>query len=107
MVTGAVDTWKDPADVFRIQMPRHSRFKVTLRAARGTDPDLAVYNSKATSIYKRKGLVDVSNKGKSKTETLTFTNSGAPSRRRTSPSSRPSTKADRYDAEYALTVEKR
>jgi hypothetical protein len=88
-------------------MPRRSRFKVTLRAARGTDPDLGVFSAKATSIYKRRGIVGFSTKGESKTETLTFTN----------PSSRkatayvaiyaPSTKADRYDAEYALTVEKR
>jgi hypothetical protein len=104
-VTGAVDTWKDPADVFRIQMPRHARFKATLRTARGTDPDLAVYTAKATSIYKRRGLVDVSAKGKSKTETLNFTNSGAKATAYVVVYA-PSTKADRYDAEYALTVEK-
>jgi hypothetical protein len=107
VATGAVDTWKDPADVFRIQMPRRSRFKVTLRAARGTDPDLGVYSSKGTSIYKRRGLVGLSTKGESKTETMTFTNSSSQKATAYVAVYAPSTKADRYDAEYALTVEKR
>jgi hypothetical protein len=107
VATGAVDTWKDPADVFRIQMPRRSRFKVTLRAARGTDPDLGVYSSKGTSIYKRRGLVGLSTKGESKTETITFTNSGSQKATAYVAVYAPSTKADRYDAPYALTVEKR
>ena len=107
VATGAVDTWKDPADVFRIQMPRRSRFKVTLRTSRGSDPDLGVFNAKATTIYKRRGLVDISSKGVSRTETLTFTNSGSQKATAYVVVYAPSAKANRYDATYALTVERR
>lgn len=102
-VVGSLDTWKDPADVYRIQVPARSRVEVKLRTTRRSDPDLAVFQSSARTVYARRKLVGSSFLGPGRTDRVVIRNRG----RRTVAYVAvyaPTTEADYFDAAYALTV---
>lgn len=60
-VEAIVDLWKDPADVYRVQLPSHRRWlEIVLGMPRDTNADLAVFNGRGRSIYRNRGLMATS-----------------------------------------------
>jgi len=102
-VSGSVDTWKDPADVYRIELARHANVDVTLRPASRRDPDLAVYRSRATTIYKRRDRIAFSYRAAGRTESIRLSNRGPRTVAYVAVYA-PTPKARFLDAPYALTV---
>ncbi|WP_157592088.1 S8 family peptidase [Solirubrobacter soli] len=103
-LSASVDAWKDPADVYRVELAGHGRVEIVVRTARDADPDLAFYGSRASSIYKRKGLVSVSTRGVGKRERVVVENRGSRKTVGYVAVYAPRFDADRLDAPYALTV---
>jgi subtilisin family serine protease len=105
-VHGTVDYWKDYADVFRVQIPARRKLTMTLRAARGTNPDLAAYSTRARTIYKRRGQLAWSYRPAGKTERVTIRNRSRRAKAAYAVVYSPTKKDARYDAAYTLTVKR-
>jgi hypothetical protein len=73
--TGLIDQWEDPADVYRVTFPSHSRLRLELKPVFG-DPDLFVYSRRGRTIYSRRGLVARSIRSGRRTDALTIRNGG-------------------------------
>jgi hypothetical protein len=67
--SGYIDEWEDPADVYRVWLPAHSRLRITLTPY-GGDPELGVWSTHAKTIYSRRGLVALSNRRGKRVETI-------------------------------------
>jgi hypothetical protein len=52
-----VDLWKDPADVYRIQVAGRTRLRVILGPASYADADLEIYTTRGRTIYRRRGRI--------------------------------------------------
>ena len=74
---GYVDAWKDPADVYRIEVAKGRKVTVKLATNSRSDPDLAVFGAKARTIYSKKARLGVSFRGTGKTESVTVRNRGS------------------------------
>jgi len=103
-VRGTVDWFKDYADVYRVQVPRRRALTMTMRVARGTNPDLAAFSTRASTIYKRRGLLAWSYRRAGKTERIKVRNRGSGSKVVYAVVYSPTAKDDFYDASYTLTV---
>ena len=74
-ISGRLDAYEDPRDVFRVWLPAGRNVTATLRSA--TDGSLALYSAAATSVTGRfatSRLVNVATKGTA--ERLTYRNTG-------------------------------
>jgi hypothetical protein len=103
-LSASVDAWKDPADVYRIELPARGRVEVSVRTARDADPDLAVYAAGARTIYKTRKLLGTSFRGPGRTERVIVRNKSARKAAGFVAIYAPRTSADRLDAPYALSV---
>jgi hypothetical protein len=103
-VRGTVDWWKDYADVYRVQIPKHRTLTLTMRMPPGTNPDLAAFNTRAHTIYKRRGLLATSYHRAGKTERLRIRNRGRHPKVVYAVVYSPTSKDDFYDASYKLTI---
>ena len=54
-IAALVDHWKDPVDVYRVQVRRRARMRVTVRMPRNANPDLVVFDEHAQTVYGRRG----------------------------------------------------
>lgn len=70
---GYIDEWEDPADVYRLWFPAHSRLLFTLRPIDG-DPDLGIWSSRGRTIYSHRGLVGLSRRRGKRTDSLEIKN---------------------------------
>jgi len=103
-VAGLVDAWKDTADVFRIEVKGRGRVRIQLRTNSKSDPDLAVYSGKATTIYSKKRRLAVSARGQGRTESVTIRNSSHKKERAYVAVLSPDSHAKLLDAPYVLKV---
>ena len=105
-VSGHVDTWKDRADVYRIEVGARKAVKLTLRTGRNGDPDLAVFKSKASTVFSRRNRIDFSARGNGRTETITLRNRGGRKLSAYVAVYAPGDGAATLDAYYALTIKR-
>ena len=103
---GAVDYWKDYADVYRVQLPARRTLHLTLTMPRGTNPDLAVYSSQGRSIYKTRGRLAWSSNRAGKTERITIRNASRRAQTAYAAVYSPTAQDARYDAPYTLSVKR-
>jgi Subtilase family len=99
---GYIDVWEDPADVYRVWFPAHSRLLFTLKPI-GGDPDLGIWSSHGHTIYSRRGLVGLSRRRGKRTDSLEIDNTtrhAAVGYAAVAVSAH----ADRLDAAYVLRV---
>ena len=59
-VDASVDLWKDPADVYRVQVRPRTRVRLTLTMPRREDVDLAAFGTRARTIERARGLLGAS-----------------------------------------------
>jgi len=104
-IDASIDMWKDPADVYRIQVPARRRLLVTLGPARYADPDLTVYSTRARTIHARRGWIGASYRPAGRFDRVVVP---ASRRRRVVYAAvyDPGEDADYLDAPYRLTVER-
>jgi Subtilase family len=100
----SVDAWKDPADVYRIQIPAHRDVQITLRTQRDANPDLALFDARARTIYHRKYMVASSFRGPGRTDAVAVRNYGGRAAVGYVAVYAPNSDADRIDAPYLLTI---
>ena len=104
-VDARVDLWKDPADVYRIQVPGRRRLRVTLGPASYADADLEIYTTRGRTIYRRRGRIAGSYRPAGKLDRVVV-----PAARRTrvvyAVAFHAGVQADYLDAPYRLTVER-
>jgi subtilisin family serine protease len=80
-LTGSLDDWEDPDDVYWLSVPRRSWFRISLRMARG-DADLFAYQRWVPKIttrsgtFRRSGLVADSRRPGRRTDTVYVRNNG-------------------------------
>jgi hypothetical protein len=101
-----VDAWKDPSDVYRVEVPGRTRVRVTLRPRPDADPDLALFSGRARTIYRRTGRLAMSVRGRGRTDSLTIANRGRRAVRRYVVVFAPGGDETRLDAPYTLTLER-
>jgi Subtilase family len=100
-----VDLWKDPADVYRVQLPSRRRWlEIVLGMPRDANADLAVFNDRGRSIYRGRGLMATSYRRAGRTDRAYVR-----SRTRRPQTAYvvvygPTEKDTRIDAPYSLTV---
>jgi len=70
---GTVDRVEDPVDVYRIKVPRRTRFAIRLRPLFG-DPDLSVFRSSAKSTSNTSKRLARSTRGTKKTDRVKLAN---------------------------------
>ena len=71
-VDAAVDLWKDPADVYRVQVRARTRIRLTLTLPRRDDADLAAFSTRARTIERARGLLGASLRGAGVTDRVTI-----------------------------------
>jgi hypothetical protein len=103
-IDALVDHWEDPADVYRVEVPRRSRVRLVLRTQRTADPDLAAFTSQATSVYNRRGRIRMSLRGPGRTDKVVIRNRSSRTRSYYAVVYAPTRNAKRLDAPYTLTV---
>ncbi len=100
-----LDQYEDPADVYRIVLPRRSRVRVSVTPRFG-GTDIAAFRSNAPAIDERRGRIGTSRRTGRKTDRLTLRNRGRRKR-----SVYVSVTVDRrrgeLDAGYGLVVRRR
>ena len=101
---GYVDAWKDPADVYRIEVAKGRKVTVKLSTNSRSDPDLAVFGAKAKTVYSKKARLGVSFRGTGKTETVTVRNRGSRKKIAYIAVYAPGSQAALLDAPYVLTI---
>lgn len=72
-VSASVDLVEDPVDVYRIRVPRRSRFRVVLRPNSG-DPDLAVYDRRARTLAETGRILARSRRSEGRTDVARLRN---------------------------------
>jgi hypothetical protein len=105
-VGAMVDLWKDPADVYRVRLPARRKVKFTLTMPRDANPDLAVFSTRARTIYKRRGLLKWSYRKKGKTDRVTLRNGGRHAKVVYAVIYSPTSKDSRLDAPYVLRIKR-
>ena len=103
---GVVDYWKDYADVYRVQIPARRALHLTLRMARGTNPDLAVYSKLGRSVYKARGRLAWSYNRAGKPERVVIRNASRRAQTVYAVVYSPTAQDARYDAAYTLSVKR-
>jgi hypothetical protein len=102
-ISAQVDMWKDPADVYRVQVPARRRLRVTARPASYADSELEIYSTRARTIYGRHGRIDGSYAPAGRLDTVTV-----PAARRArvvyAVVYHPGQMADYIDAPYRLAI---
>jgi subtilisin family serine protease len=106
-IAAVVDYWEDPADVYRVEVPRRSRVRLVLRTQRDADPDLAAFNGRATSIYTRRGRIGISLRGPGRADAVVIRNRSGRTRSYYAVVYSPARDAQRIDAPYTLTAARR
>ena len=101
-IAALVDHWKDPVDVYRVQVRRRARMRVTVRMPRNANPDLVVFDERAQTVYGRRGVIRRSRRAAGRTETVAFRNPTGRTRLAYVAVAAPA--RGRLDAPYALTV---
>jgi hypothetical protein len=101
-----VDYWKDPADVYRIQLPARRTLRLTITMPRGANADLAVFSKRGRTIYKRRGMLRWSYRKNGKTDRVTVRNRGRRAKVAYAVVYSPTSKDPRFDAPYRLTVKR-
>ena len=101
---GYVDAWKDPADVYRIEVAKGRKVTVKLSTKSRSDPDLALFGAKAMTIYSKKARLGVSFRGTGKTESVTVRNRGRKKMIAYIAVYAPGSQAALLDAPYGLTI---
>ena len=101
-IAALVDHWKDPVDVYRVQVRRRARMRVTVRMPRNANPDLVVFDEHAQTVYARRGVIRRSRRAAGRTETVAFRNPTGRTRLAYVAVAAPA--RGRLDAPYALTV---
>lgn len=72
-----IDAYEDPRDVYRLRVPARSRLTVTTTPRFG-NPDLAIFDRRATAVSQRSRLIAASTRGGSrKTDRVTVRNRGS------------------------------
>ncbi|HET9736977.1 MAG TPA: S8 family serine peptidase [Solirubrobacteraceae bacterium] len=71
-VDASVDLWKDPADVYRIQVRARTRIRLTMTLPRRHDADLAAFSTRARTIQRARGLLGASLRGAGVTDRVTI-----------------------------------
>ncbi len=71
-VDASVDLWKDPADVYRVQVRARTRIRLTLTLPRRDDADIAAFATRARTIQRARGLLGASLRGAGKTDRVTI-----------------------------------
>jgi hypothetical protein len=105
-IAAVVDLWKDPADVYRIQVPGRRRLRLTLRMPPDADPDLGAFNAGARSVHFRRGRLGWSLRGAGETDRIVIRNRARRTRTAYAVVYSPTELADRIDAPYRLTIER-
>jgi hypothetical protein len=105
-LTGLLDVFEDPSDVYRIRVPGRARVTVSTKPIFG-DPDLGVYDRSATAASDRGALIGASNRrGTKRTDTVRIRNRSRKAAtayvRVFAPEGRSS-----LDAGYRLTIKRR
>jgi hypothetical protein len=75
-VSGRLDQFEDPADVYRVRVAGHAKVRFQLKPLYG-DPDLEIYKGSAKTIYSTKGRLGRSTKSGGATDTITWTNNSS------------------------------
>jgi len=105
-IDALVDLWKDPADVYRIQLPPRRRLELTLGMPRDANADLAVFNGRGRTIYRNRGMIAWSHRRAGRTERAYVPNRSRRSRVAYVAVYAPTAKDDRIDAPYRLTIKR-
>ncbi len=104
-VDAQVDWWKDPVDVYRLQLPPRRRLLITVGTLRWADPDLEIFSARARTAYRRRGLIGFSRRAAGKSDRVIV-----PAARRSrivyAVVYHPGEDADNYNAPYRLTVKR-
>ena len=74
-IRATADVAEDPADVYRVKVKAGHRARIKLAPSVG-DPDLYVFDSRASSVFTSKRLVGSSKKREGRTDTVTVRNRG-------------------------------
>ncbi len=101
---GYVDAWKDPADVYRIEVAKGRKVTVKLSTNSRSDPDLAVFARKAKTVYSRKFRLGASFRGTGRTESVTVRNRTSKKMIAYIAVYAPGSQAALLDAPYVLTI---
>jgi subtilisin family serine protease len=72
-LTALTDAYEDPTDVYRVKIPAHKRIRLTLKPVFG-DPDLYVYDRRATRFSQTKRILARSRRRGSKTDSISLRN---------------------------------
>ena len=70
-----LDQYEDPADVYRVVLPRRSAVRVSVTPRFGAT-DIAAHNSRAAAIDERKGRIATSRRAGTRTDRFTLRNRG-------------------------------
>jgi hypothetical protein len=89
-----------------VQIPARRTLRLTLKMARGTNPDLAVYSAQGRTIYKKRGRLAWSFNGAGKTERVSLSNRTRRAQLAYAAVYSPTAHDARYDAAYTLTVKR-
>jgi hypothetical protein len=103
-VQAGVDRFKDPADVYRVQVRGRSRLRLTLRTAARADPDLGFFSRRGRSIYNRRGRLALSLRGPGRTDRVVIENRSRRTLVGYAVVYGPGRSASRIDAPYALRI---
>jgi hypothetical protein len=79
-VSGLLDRFEDPVDVYRIRIPARSAVRVRVRPRFG-DPDLYVFNTRAETVVRGQGLLGRSTRRGRRAERLVVRNPSGRARR--------------------------
>ncbi len=72
-ISANVDLTKDPVDVYRITVPARAVVQVRMSPSFG-DPDLEVFDGRARTVYRNRGLIGRSTRGEGNTDSVRFVN---------------------------------
>ena len=104
-LTATVDLWKDPVDVYRVQLPSRRRsLEIALGMPRDANADLAVFNHRGQSIYRDHGLMATSSRRAGRTDRVYVRSSTRRPQMAYVVVYGPTEKDERIDAPYRLTL---
>ena len=106
-VRAVVDAWKDPADVYRIDVPARARLRFVLDPEGRSDPDLAVFGSSARTVFSRRARVGASGRGAGRDDAVEIRSTSRRTRRAYVAVYGPPGNGGLLDATYRLSVRRR